>query len=178
MSAARRSRVRHRSPRCRAGRFVRRRRSSRRCPAGVSHSRHHSGCGGRRVSEGEDCQMARMNSRIVIVLTVLFAIFATAASAQVRTTGQIVGTVRDPTGAVIPDAEIQIRDVATGATAETKSARDGGFVFVAVQPGRYTLTAVAKGFQPVVVESLNVETSRATNLTVQCESLGVQEAVD
>src|SRR5207247_9877229 len=108
----------------------------------------------------EDYQMPPMNSRIVMLLTVLFAISVTAANAQVRTTGQIVGTVRDSTGAVIPDAEIQIRDLATGITADTMSARDGGFVFVAVQPGRYALTAVAKGFQPVVMESVNVETSR------------------
>ncbi len=121
--------------------------------------------------------MPPMNSRIVMLLTVLFAIFVTAANAQVRTTGQIVGTVRDSTGAVIPDAEIQIRDLATGITADTRSARDGGFVFVAVQPGRYALTAVAKGFQPVVMESVNVETSRATNLTIQCEIAGIQEQV-
>ena len=48
----------------------------------------------------------------------------------------ITGEVRDPSGAVVPDAEIQIRDMATGITAETKSARDGAFVFVAIQPGR------------------------------------------
>ena len=121
--------------------------------------------------------MPPMNSRIVMLLTVLIAIFVTAANAQVRTTGQIVGTVRDSTGAVIPDAEIQIRDLATGITADTRSARDGGFVFVAVQPGRYALTAVAKGFQPVVIESVNVEISRATNLTIQCEIAGIQEQV-
>ncbi|MGH9386988.1 MAG: carboxypeptidase regulatory-like domain-containing protein [Vicinamibacterales bacterium] len=115
--------------------------------------------------------------RIVLVLTFLLVLGATAVDAQVRTTGQIVGTIRDPSGAVVPDAEVQIRDLATGITAETKSARDGAFVFVAVQPGRYTLTAVAKGFQPVVIETLNVETARATNVTLQAEVAGVQEAV-
>jgi hypothetical protein len=100
------------------------------------------------------------------------------AEAQVRTTGSIVGTVRDQSGAIVQDAEIQITDQATGITAQTRSARDGGFVFVAVQPGRYTLTAVAKGFQPVVIETVTVETARATNLALQVEVAGITEAVE
>src|SRR5439155_17090870 len=209
MSAARSTYGRRRSRRCKAGRSVRRRKSSSRPGDGVRRSpSYHGGRRGRggsilkgagffllssassvvgSSSSGalgtttsqveENHQMLPMNSRIVMLVTVLFAIFVTAGSAQVRTTGQIVGTVRDSTGAVIPEAEIQIRDLATGITAETRSARDGGFVFVAVQPGHYTLTAIAKGFQPVVIENLNVETSRATNLTIQCEVAGIQEQV-
>jgi hypothetical protein len=121
--------------------------------------------------------MPLKNPRIVAALTLILALPAMRVEAQVRTTGQIVGTVRDPSGAVVPDAEIQIRDMATGITAETKSARDGAFIFVAVQPGRYILTAIAKGFQPVVLENILVETSRATNLSVQTEVAGVQEEV-
>ena len=102
----------------------------------------------------------------------LFAMFGAAADAQVRTTGQIVGTARDASGAVVPDAEVQIRDLGTGNTAETRSARDGGFVFPALQPGRYLLTAVATGFQPVVIESLAVETSRASNVEIHVRGGG------
>ena len=53
--------------------------------------------------------------------------------AQVRTTGRSPApfAIR---AAVVLDAEIQITDQATGISATTKSARDGGFVFVAVQP--------------------------------------------
>jgi Carboxypeptidase regulatory-like domain len=111
------------------------------------------------------------------ILLPLFAVVAAPADAQVRTTGQIVGTVRDASGAVVPDADIQIRDLGTGITAETRSARDGGFVFPALQPGRYLLTAVAPGFQPVVIESLAVETSRASNVEIKFELAGIQEQV-
>ena len=121
--------------------------------------------------------MSPRSRRIVTVLTILLALVTIGANAQVRTTGQIVGVVRDATGAVVPDAEIQIRDLGTGITADARSARDGAFVFPAVQPGRYMLTAIAKGFQPVVMDSITVETSRAVNVAIQCEVAGVQEEV-
>jgi hypothetical protein len=102
---------------------------------------------------------------------------AAGADAQVRTTGQIVGTVRDSTGAVLAGAELQLQDLATGNMIEARSSSTGGFVFPALQPGRYTLTATAKGFQPVVLQSVTVETSRATNLEIKFEIVGIQEEV-
>ena len=120
--------------------------------------------------------MPQRSVRIVTV-TMLLTLVASAAHAQVRTTGQIVGTIRDPTGAVVPDAEIEIRDLATNITQTTKSARDGAYVFAAVQPGRYTLTAIAKGFQPIVIENISVETARPTTVPIQAEVAGVTEAV-
>src|SRR4051794_20803740 len=116
--------------------------------------------------------------RMVGALSILFALVTMAANAQVRTTGQIVGTVRDASGAVVPDAEIQVRDLGTGNTVDAKSGRDGGFVIPALQPGRYMLTALAKGFQPVVIDSLVVETSRPTAVAILCEVAGVQEKVE
>jgi hypothetical protein len=104
--------------------------------------------------------------------------FATAvANAQVRNTGQIVGTVKDATGAVVADAEIQVKDLGTGITADTKSGRDGVFVFPALQPGKYMLTAVKAGFEAAVVQSVAVETGRSLNVEIHFEVAGVQEAV-
>jgi Carboxypeptidase regulatory-like domain len=111
------------------------------------------------------------------VATMICWFVAAGADAQVRTTGQIVGTVRDSTGAVVAGAELQLRDLATGNTIEAESSKTGGFVFPALQPGRYTLTAVAKGFQPVALQSVAVETSRATNVEIKFEVAGIQEEV-
>ena len=45
------------------------------------------------------------------VATMICWLVAAGADAQVRTTGQIVGTVRDSTGAVVADAELQLQDL-------------------------------------------------------------------
>jgi len=122
--------------------------------------------------------MYRLCSRtLVLLLLVVCALPPTTGMAQTRTTGQIVGTVKDATGAVVPNTVVILIDTATGNSLEGKSGPDGGFVFPNLQPGTYTLTATAQGFQPVTVQSISVQTSRSTDLTVQFQVAGVTEAI-
>jgi len=65
---------------------------------------------------------------------------------QVRTTGQIIGTVHDPSGAVVPKAIVEATDIGTGISATTTSSEQGGFVFPALQPGHYRLLVTAPNF--------------------------------
>ena len=74
------------------------------------------------------------------VVALMLSALSAVASAQVRTTGQIVGTVKDATGAVIQQAQLVLIDSTTGITFEATSAADGGFVFPNLQPGTYTLS--------------------------------------
>ena len=122
--------------------------------------------------------MYRLCSRtLVLLLLVVCALPPTTGMAQTRTTGQIVGTVKDATGAVVPNTVVILIDTGTGNSLEGKSGPDGGFVFPNLQPGTYTLTATAQGFQPVTVQSISVQTSRSTDLTVQFQVAGVTEAI-
>jgi Carboxypeptidase regulatory-like domain len=100
------------------------------------------------------------------------------AGAQTRTTGQVVGTVKDGSGAVVPDAALILIDLGTGQTVETKSGKDGGFVFPNLQPGRYQLTASRQGFQPITLAEVVVQTSRSTDVVVQFQVAGVAEQVE
>ena len=97
--------------------------------------------------------------------------------AQVRTTGQLVGTVKDSSGAVIPKAALILIDTTTGQTYETTSGADGGYVFPNLQPGTYTLTASATGFKPLTLQAIVVQTSRSTDLIVQFQVAGVSEEI-
>ncbi|OFW04050.1 MAG: hypothetical protein A3H96_08710 [Acidobacteria bacterium RIFCSPLOWO2_02_FULL_67_36] len=104
-------------------------------------------------------------------------LWPTTVRAQVRTTGQIVGTVKDASSAVVPKASLILIDLGTGATAETKSGPDGGFVFPNLQPGRYQITATFTGFQPVTLQEVMVQTGRASDVIVQFQVAGVSEQV-
>jgi len=111
-------------------------------------------------------------------LSVLLVCLAPAlVSAQVRTTGQVVGVVKDATGAVIAKADLVLIDTTTGLTLEAKSSEDGGFVFPNLQPGTYTLTATAAGFKPLTLQSIVVQTSRNAELVVQFQVAGVSEEI-
>ena len=69
----------------------------------------------------------------------------TAGFAQVLT-GQLTGTVADQTGAVIPNANITLKNQLSGDLRKTVSNSDGVFAFASVPTGDYTVTIEAQGF--------------------------------
>src|SRR5687768_12294729 len=98
-----------------------------------------------------------MKAREICTLVLLLICLAPAvSSAQVGTTGQVVGVVKDATGSVIVKADLVLIDTTTGLTYEAKSRDDGGFVFPNLHPGTYTLTATAGGFRPLTLQSIVV----------------------
>ena len=63
------------------------------------------------------------------------------------TTADILGTVTDSTGAIIPNASIRLEDNGTHAIRTVTANSSGEFDFSLLQPGRYTVSASAPGFQ-------------------------------
>ena len=59
----------------------------------------------------------------------------------------ISGAITDATGAVIPDAKIEVRENSTGTVSSTVSNASGQYVVPFLLPGNYTITVTAKGFQ-------------------------------
>ncbi|HEX9119360.1 MAG TPA: carboxypeptidase regulatory-like domain-containing protein [Terriglobales bacterium] len=68
------------------------------------------------------------------------------------TVGRIEGTVMDATGAVLAGATVRLVNLATNATSIFVTQRDGYFVFFALPPGIYTLTAEAPRLAKRTVE--------------------------
>ena len=62
-------------------------------------------------------------------------------------TGTLTGTVADPSGAVVPAANVTLKDQASGVERKTVTNNDGFFSMSAVQPGDYTVVIEAKGFE-------------------------------
>ena len=79
--------------------------------------------------------------RIFLFLVLAMAVGAAPVFAQGGATSTISGTVTDTTGAVVPGADIEIKNVATNTTYNAVSGADGSFNVPAVPPGTYTLTA-------------------------------------
>ena len=61
------------------------------------------------------------------------------AFAQSATSGAVVGTITDATGAVVPNAEVQLVNVDTNASQTQNTNATGGYVFPSVPPGNYTI---------------------------------------
>jgi len=80
-----------------------------------------------------------------LVLLALTIFWATAVYAQTET-GQITGTVFDATGAVVPNANVTVKNVATGVSRSTASNAAGVYVLPNLGPGDYEMTVAASGF--------------------------------
>ncbi|MGH9401096.1 MAG: carboxypeptidase regulatory-like domain-containing protein [Terriglobia bacterium] len=70
--------------------------------------------------------------------------------------GRVSGTVRDPSGAVAPGAQLTLTNQATGVAQTTRSSSTGTYVFVSVPPGVYTLKCEAPGFRTDLEKALVV----------------------
>jgi protocatechuate 3,4-dioxygenase beta subunit len=63
------------------------------------------------------------------------------------TNATISGTVTDPTGAAVPNVQIEAANTKTGIVFKTVSNEAGVYQFPSVQPGTYKLTAELPGFR-------------------------------
>ena len=86
----------------------------------------------------------------------ILVLFASAASAQL-TTADILGTVTDATGAVVPGANITLINLETNEQRSGQSNGTGDFSFTLLPVGHYSVTVKAPGFQVSITKDLAVE---------------------
>ncbi len=83
---------------------------------------------------------------VVLVFCCVFGPLAGLAFSQVGS-AEIVGTVIDATGAAIPNAQITIKNIATGITRIAQSGTAGDYSFTVLPVGTYSLSIAASGFK-------------------------------
>jgi hypothetical protein len=76
-------------------------------------------------------------------------IFAPALFGQTLTSGDVTGIVSDPSGGVMPQVKVELRNRATGATQQTETNSQGLYRFSFISPGSYSVTASAPNFTSV-----------------------------
>jgi hypothetical protein len=100
---------------------------------------------------------------------------------QNRTTGAIAGTVRDPSGAMIPGATITVINTGTHATRISTSTAEGSYLVSDLEPGNYTVRVSHSGFNTAVLGPIAVTVGGIANFRVtmkvgeQVESVTVSE---
>ena len=84
---------------------------------------------------------------VMFALLVGLSFSSTRVAAQTSTTGDIAGVVTDPSGSVVPDASVTLKDETKGNTQQTKTGAQGTYRFYLLTPGPYTITVTATGFK-------------------------------
>jgi hypothetical protein len=77
-------------------------------------------------------------------------LLASSLSAQILETGTITGVVADNSGAVIPNAQVVLRNAATGLTTNLTTDSQGLYVSPPLNPGNYDVDVNVPGFSKVV----------------------------
>ena len=88
------------------------------------------------------------------MLALLVLLLPGMAKAQQSVSADILGTVTDQSGAVIPGAQITVKNVGTGITNTAKSDNKGEYLVQFLQIGNYEVTVDAKGFKKFVAKDI------------------------
>src|SRR5258708_904764 len=114
--------------------------------------------------------MITVKSALRIAITLLFVFCGTVGLvAQTITSGTVVGTISDPTGAVVPKAEITLTNTETNATSTQMTNGAGGYAFPNVAPGTYKITVKMSGFRTASVPNMVVEVNKSTTQSLTLE---------
>jgi hypothetical protein len=100
-----------------------------------------------------------------------------AVSAQSTVSGEISGTVTDASGAVVPNATVNLASTGTGFNESTTTSAAGTFRFALVKPGNYTLSITASGFS-TVKRTVVASTGQVSEFPIQLEVGGKTETVE
>ncbi len=80
--------------------------------------------------------------------------------------GEIAGTVTDPSGAIVVGATVTATNVDTGVKTARPSNSAGGYQILQLQPGKYTVEAVAPGFKTFKREGITLQVEDRLTINV------------
>jgi hypothetical protein len=121
---------------------------------------------------------------LVLCLGVLLGFGGSKANGQASTTGEILGNVTDPTGAILPNATVTLVDLGTKDTKVQQTNNDGAFDFTNLTPGHFSLAVTGQGFRSVNNPDVQVSAGDrrrmdtkmvvgAANLTIEVDTTAV-----
>jgi len=93
-------------------------------------------------------------------------------------TGRIVGTVSDPTGAVIPNVQVTVTNTATGISRKTVTDREGYYQLLALPIGNYKVTAEHQGFRTVISDQQKLLINQALRFDIRMEVGAASQTVE
>src|ERR1700731_4410609 len=114
--------------------------------------------------------------KAALLYAVSSALFSTILFGQAGT-GTITGTVRDPAGAVVPSAPIEVRNTETNVPYATTTTDTGAYTVSQLPPGSYSVTASAAGFKKLIRAGVTVDAGQTLPLDLVLEVGSNSESV-
>ena len=119
-----------------------------------------------------------MFKRSAIKIAALFLLWSAAAAIAQLPTATILGTVKDPSGAVVPNAKVTVRNADTGDTRAATVSADGEYRLNALPVGNYNVRVEQKGFKSALGNGVTLTVGQEQVLDFTLEIGETSETVD
>jgi hypothetical protein len=96
---------------------------------------------------------------------------------QTGDTGAIAGTVSDPSGALVPRAAVVIDSQGTGERRDLATDAEGNFSVQFLPPGKYDLTVQAAGFEPFILDGVQVQITEVSRVKIKLALRGAKQQI-
>ena len=111
-------------------------------------------------------------------MIVVFVLLASVSPAAQTFRGTILGTVTDPSGAVVAGAKVTAKNVGTGLERTTDTSGDGSYALPELPIGNYTVTVTLTGFQTSVTTGVAVDVAGERRVDVALKTGQISTTVE
>src|SRR5580693_3663136 len=130
--------------------------------------------------------MTRQSRSVCVCFAVLFVVaasisalvFATPAAFAQTAQGRISGQVTDSTGAAVPNATVNIENIATHVSRSLQTNSTGDYSATSIDPGVYAITVEAPGFTKLVRERVQIEVGNDLKIDFHLKIGSINETVE
>src|ERR1035437_9480029 len=132
-----------------------------------------------RLREARDCRagfVLRISRHAALLAVVM--LFSWAAAVAQFDTGTIVGSVTDPSGAVIPQTTVTITNTGTGAETTMPTDSNGSFVASGLPFGHYVVSAVAANFGKTSTQPIDLHVGATVTVRLALKIAAATETVE
>ena len=113
----------------------------------------------------------------LIGILLLAATFSVSTAFSQLVSATIVGSITDSSGAVVPNAKVQLTETNTGVDRNGLANASGNFTFPNLPPGRYRVTVEVPGFKKEIRDGVNLDVNATARVDLQLTPGGVSETV-
>ena len=114
----------------------------------------------------------------ILLATGLLLVFPSSRLQGQAVNATLLGTVTDVSGAVVPGAKVEIREVNTGSTRSTVTNESGNYVFADLPPGQYRVSVEKQGFKKEVHAAVDVLVNSTVRVDLKLEPGALSETIE
>lgn len=120
------------------------------------------------------------SAQVLVVAFLTFSVVGLGchyASAQ-QATAQVTGKISDPSGAVVPGAEVVLTNTSTAVAKKTTANSDGIYLFTFVPVGAYELSVTQKGFQKFQQKGITLDINQNAKIDIALHVGSTSEVIE